>query len=708
MSDRFKLRVFTTASVRAGIATITLTFVVMGLSFALFGPALAAWAYLPGTSGFNVAISLLLTFATTVAVPYRIILNPLYKESRPDSRYARRWIEAATIQSLQIIFALVVAGPLQILFLGRDDDPFGITSWLRNKSRALDSHNLKVRPPIYTVDGKGREITIPLRDGVETAATLYSPNQTSDDDRKNKADDSPRPVVLIRTPYNRASLARYGFRFAERGYHLVTQDTRGRFGSTGEFFPMLNEARDGAATIEWIEKQPWCNGSVGMMGPSYLGLCALAAMREEVPALKAVAPIMAATDLYAVMFGREAGAAHVELIFRWSHLVMHLMSKPFGMLEAMFTFFHGTGTALRKAYRHSPLNEADTLYLVPNSEPLEWFRDGFAHPLGTEPFWDDKRHFVQFENMTSIPPVLLFCGWYDFFSAESCMYDWKAMRKLNEDCRMVIGPYTHWHVQAMQPKLWRTLLDFFDRHLLGDAAARELPSVDAFAMGHDMGWMQMADWPPPYTKEQKFGMIRGKDGDPNKLIDHNNSAIETFVESEISYVYDPSDPTPQVGGATFNPSCCGRLSQNAIESRNDVLVFSSEPLESPMLIAGEIKVHLEVVSNVEGTDYVARACQVTSDGESVNLADGIIRRFNLRPGRRTMVDITLSPVLNRLGVGDHLRLQICSSAYPKYGRHLNTRGSFHLEIEANAVVSEQILIVGGDSGCCITVPVLPA
>ncbi len=645
------LRPFLTASLGAAAASVALPLVAMGPPLALLAPALATRALLPGTDGPDVATSIF-ALAAAAAACHRVVLRPLRRESRPGSRYVRRWMGAAATVALRVIFALIVAGPLRILFLG--GDPLGMASWFRRKSRELDARTLNVRPPIYAVDGKGREIAIPLRDGVETAATLYSP-QTSDG---RSFDDSPRPVLLIRTPYSRSSLARWGMRFAERGYHLVTQDTRGRFGSTGEFFPMLHEAHDGAATVEWIERQPWCDGRVGMTGVSYLGLCSLAAMREEVPALRAVAPIFAATDLYAVMFGREGGAAHVELLFRWSHLVMHLMTKPFGMLESVFTFFMRTGGKLRKAYMHAPYNEVDTLYLVPNSKPLEWFRDGFDHPLGTEPFWDDKRHFVRFEDMAKIPPVLLFCGWYDFFNAESCTHDWKAMKKLNDDCRMVIGPYTHWHVQAMQPKLWRSLLDFFDRHLLGDPAARELPSVDAFAMGHDMGWMQMADWPPPDARERTFRMIRGEDGGPNELVERRDGTAESSEESEASYIYDPSYPTPQVGGATFNPACCGRWPQNAIEARADVLIFSSEPLQRPMLIAGEIKIHLEVVSNVEGTDYVARACQVTKDGESSNLADGIVRRFDLRPGRRTGVDIILSPVLNRIGKGDRLRVQV--------------------------------------------------
>ena len=609
----------------------------------------------------TVAVATLAQTLTTYAT-YRCIILPLRRESRPGSRYVQRWIECFLRLVLQIFGALIALGPLRIMFLGFD--PFGIVLWLRRKCRDLDACSLRVRPPIHDADVWGRGITIPLRDGVETAATIYSPCLPGG----KQIDDSPRPVVLIRTPYNRDSLLIWGIRFAERGYHFVAQDTRGRFGSTGEFFPMLNEARDGAATVEWIEKQPWCNGSVGMTGMSYLGLCSWAAMREQVPALKAVAPIMAATDLYNVMFGRDSGAAHVELLFRWSHLVMHLMAKRFGMIESIFTFFAGTGESLKKAYKHAPLNEVDTKYLVPDSDTISWFQDGFNHPEGTEPFWEDKRHFVRFEDMETIPPVLLFCGWYDFFNAEM-MHDWQAVRKVNQDCRMVIGPYTHWNVQSMQPKLWRSLLNFFDRHLQHDLTARDLPEVDAFAMGHEMGWKEIKSWPPPSLHTKTFIFARGEAGDSDDYLLVNEGEKTNTKEKEVSYIYDPADPTPQIGGATFNPSNCGRLAQCEIENREDVLIFTSKPLNSPLLIAGEIKVHLEVESSVEGTDYVARACHVTEDGQSFNIADGIIRRFDLIRGARTKVDITLSPVLNRIAAGDRLRIQICSSAYPKYGRH---------------------------------------
>ena len=124
-----------------------------------------------------------------------------------------------------------------------------------------------------------------------------------------------------------------------------------------------------------------------------------------------------------------------------------------------------------------------------------------------------------------------------------------------------------------------------------------------------------------------------------------------------------------------------------------------------MTIAGQIQVSLMVVSNVEGTDFVARACHVTANGTSENIADGIVRRFNLEPGIPTRIEILLSPVMNKLAAGDRLRLHVCSSAFPKHGRHLNTSEAFHLAVEPK-VSRQQVILGRGDKGSHIVVPIL--
>ena len=269
----------------------------------------------------------------------------------------------------------------------------------------------------------------------------------------------------------------------------------------------------------------------------------------------------------------------------------------------------------------------------------------------------------------------------------------------------MVGPYTHWHVIAMEPKMFRSLFDFFDRHLLGDEG-KTLPPVQVYQLGDGLGWRQMASWPSSDVTTKTFAFHQN-DAGHNLLSEIEEESSVVRDEQEVSYLYNPAEPTPQIGGGTFNPSNCGRLDQSAVEERDDVLVFTSAPLEVPLTVAGEISISLTVESNVEGTDYVGRACHVTPDGKSVNIADGIVRRHDLKPGERTKIRLTLSPILNGLAAGDRIRIHICSSAYPKYGRHLNTRESFHLETEDNALLSEQLLFLGGEDGCRCSIPTIP-
>jgi len=368
---------FLSGLTKALLSTVILLLFSLPPLFAVFAPTLVLMCLLSYYNGSTSTRLLFICIGTIIiqslqfSIAYIILLKPLYKASRPGSTYARRYLTIYALRTCQIIIALCRSGPLHLLFFGRD--PLNITYKLAITSRNMEAKILGVCPPQFQISSTGRHLTIPLYDGVETAATLYSPLTTD-----GAYDDSPRPVILVRTPYNRDSLAPWGARFAERGYHLVAQDTRGRFGSTGEFFPMLHEAQDGAATIEWLEQQPWCNGSVGITGVSYLGLASWAAMRKQVPAFKAVAPILAATDLHHVMFGRNSGAAHVELMFRWSYLVIHLMAKPYGMLEAIPNFFRGTQQepcSKRTCMHHS-------MKWIPNfSVPIPNHSRGFMMPL---------------------------------------------------------------------------------------------------------------------------------------------------------------------------------------------------------------------------------------------------------------------------------------------------------------------------------------
>jgi hypothetical protein len=149
---------------------------------------------------------------------YWSILKPLYDTSWPGSLHVRQWVSSFVTGCFQFLFQVVFAGPLQLLFSGQD--PFGLISTIQWTICNMDVKRLNIRPPLFQVNVKGRSITISLGNGEETSATLYSP-QTAN---RSCDDETPRPVILVRTPCNKCSCTRWGMRFAERGYHFVLQD----------------------------------------------------------------------------------------------------------------------------------------------------------------------------------------------------------------------------------------------------------------------------------------------------------------------------------------------------------------------------------------------------------------------------------------------------------------------------------------------------
>jgi predicted acyl esterase len=143
----------------------------------------------------------------------------------------------------------------------------------------------------------------------------------------------PLPCVLIRTPYGRDQCMMFACRFASRGYIVVVQDCRGRNSSKSvatcdtpdnlfEFIPVRSEGQDGVATIKWIEKQSWCNGSIGMVGGSYLGICQFAVIDDAPPSLKAIVPVNASSNIHSVLFPCTGGCFRIDLIIRWLYLVL--------------------------------------------------------------------------------------------------------------------------------------------------------------------------------------------------------------------------------------------------------------------------------------------------------------------------------------------------------------------------------------------------
>ena len=339
--------------------------------------------------------------------------------------------------------------------------------------------------------------------------------------------------------------------------------------------------------------------------------------------------------------------------------------------------------------------------------------------------------------------MLLISGWYDFFCPEQ-IQDFLNLQRVSPETRLIVGPWTHWHVLAMAPKMHRSLLQFFDRHLrsrrtkaVGSASQEEapdLPLVDAFVYGKNK-WQSYRQWPPPQARRVDFLLTRG--GSLHRFDEACVSDSDLSVSRRgcdvVSYLYDPHNPTPQIGGQTFNPSNCGRQDQRVLEERGDVLIFTTAPFSHDLTVAGAAKATLIVRSDALATDFVVRLCHVCAgSGRSENIAEGIRRVHDFKSeaivqcdcaddrdrdctddrDRRSFykIEVFLSPILNRIHAGDSLRMQVTSCAFPTRGRHLNTaHAPFHLALEEHARVASQEILVRGEScgvGSRVSVPIL--
>jgi uncharacterized protein len=483
---------------------------------------------------------------------------------------------------------------------------------------------------------------VPMRDGTRLATDVYLPaNHTG-----------PLPVVLARSTYNKNGFRRRANAFARRGYAFVAQDTRGRFASEGRDSAFLTDGmgpnRDGYDTIEWITRQEWCDGNVGMLGGSALGITSYLAAATGHPALKAAVVMVAAGNLYHDAL-YPGGVYRKAMVDGWvkKHGSTHML--PFVRAHAV---------------RDSTWDHTDLTVHAPRS-PTSIYHWG---------------------------------GWFDCFMKGTIGAFQSLQERGGEGARgrqvLVVGPWAHGRAKAEQgelvfpgdvagPDVKRERYAWFDSRLKGElTSADSLPVVRYFLMG-DVDdsttpgnvWMSSSTWPPPESVPTPYYL-----GGDSAL------TIEPPAERESpdAYDYDPRNPSPTRGGQNLRLEK-GPYDQRMIEARPDVLTFTTAPLESPVAIAGPVRVRLFASSSAKDTDFMARLCDVYPDGRSMLLVDGAIRgRFRksfareefLTPGRVYEFEIDLWHMANVFNRGHRIRVSITSSNAPKFQPNPNTATPF--------------------------------
>ena len=511
-------------------------------------------------------------------------------------------------------------------------------------------------PARYGVAVK-RGLPVPMRDGVTLKADHYAP----------KGQD-PFPTILLRTPYGRGSDLRFPFslllaafqhrRLAARGYHVVAQTVRGRFDADGAFNPFFNEANDGGATLEWLRAQPWFDGRLGLMGPSYLGYAQWATVAADPDAVRTLVPHITSAQLGSLVY--PDGAFGLDLALRWISLLAIPIGKGQASAGALLRRLNlgAINRRLASAFMRLPLNEADDAAV---GHPVPYYRDWLAHPNLNEPYWRSIDHRAAITQTTA--PMHLMGGWYDIFLRE-LLADYARLRDAGRTPYLTIGPWPHSDRRGMKAALRETII-WNEAYLKGNPSLLRRQPVRLYVMGADE-WREMESWPPPARETPYFLHAAG-------VLSTEQPAVDA---SPDHYRYDPADPTPSVGGPLLFVPPAGPRDNRTLEARADVLLYTTPPLSSSLEVIGPVRLDLYVQSSLDHTDFFGRVCDVYPDGRSINICDGLVRLEPgdgaARPDGSRRITVGLWATAHCFAQGHRVRLQVSSGAHPRWSRNLGT------------------------------------
>jgi uncharacterized protein len=490
-----------------------------------------------------------------------------------------------------------------------------------------------------------------LRVVMDDGATLLADRWVARADR-----DRPQPTVLVRSPYGRRQFVGliFGRLFAERGLQVVIQSVRGTFGSEGEFSPFV-ERDDGLATLRWLREQPWHAERIGMMGPSYLGLVQWAVAPDAGDDLAALAIQVSASQFRGQTYA--GGSISLETAASWLVVIaaQERRAAPLSMVRAL--------RRLRPLLLELPLGTLDERVA---GAPVSWFREGLSTPDAAAEYWSSRDFTAGVANVTA--PVQMISGWQDIL-LPWMLEDHAALQAAGRDVQLVIGPWTH-TAPGLAAAGDRLGLAFLRAHLIGDQRMVRPERVSVFVTGERAGggWRALSRWPPLHTGERPLHLAAG-----GSLVD---GAPPSDAGSD-RYVYDPSHPTPSVGGPVLLEATAV-VDNRRLEARADVLTFTTEPLAETVEGIGPVRVRLFVRASRPYFDVFARVCDVDTSGASRNVTDALVR---VAPGRYDSgdgpngaheVSFDLWPIGHRFAPSHRIRLQVSSGAHPRYARNPGT------------------------------------
>src|SRR5436190_6438421 len=538
------------------------------------------------------------------------------------------------------------------------------------------------------------DVMVPMRDATRLAANIFRPKA-----------EGRFPVILMRSPYGKPD-EKWGEakRYIPAGYDMVVEDCRGRGKSEGAWEPFRYDVEDGFDTQEWVGKQAWCNGDIGTWGGSYVGWTQWSAAPNASRHLKAMVPIVPFGNTYDLAY--SGGAFQLALLMGWGSGVGGVTLSP---------------EKLTLAYQHLPLSTFGEQF----DKKVPYLDDWIRHPTYDE-YWKQRGMDYRYADVTV--PALNIGGWYDIFSKTTIelVNEVRAAshdRTVRRNQFVIMGPWTH-GVGARKvgeldfgPDAAMNIGDFqfkwFEYWLKShETGVQDWPACYLFIMGENR-WRGESEWPLKRTQFTSYYLHSGG-GANSAQGDGQLGTVSPEAEKPDHFTYDPKEPVPSVGGNNLVGATAGPYDQAKLEERQDVLVYSSAPLEKDLEVTGPVKLVLWAASDARDTDFTAKLIDVYPDRKAYNLCDGILRaRYRqgrdklalLEPGKPEEFEIDLWVTANLFRSGHRIRLEVSSSNFPRFDRNPNSGHDFG--VDAELVSAKQTIFHDRDRSSHLLLPVIP-
>jgi putative CocE/NonD family hydrolase len=544
-------------------------------------------------------------------------------------------------------------------------------------------------------------LSIPMRDGVELSADLWRPVAL---DRY--------PAILIRTPYTKTAefldTPNLGTYFASKGYVLLVQDVRGQGESDGEYQDVFQEGDDGYDSIEWIARQSWSNGRVGMMGLSYLGVVQWLAAGRRPPHLVCIVP------------SASPGFPFEDEPYRGGAFLLGVLPWLYGVV--------GNRQAREELnwdwiMRQRPLTRLDVLAGM----DLPFYQDWLRHSTMDE-YWKSVTLMPKdFRGITI--PALTITGWFDD-TLPGAMYYWREMATYSavaDQQFLIIGPWNHIQTFIGGEKTIHGLelsddsvvdirgvtLNFFERFLKANSSIASPPRASVYITGANC-WLYMNEYPPKNVRSSHL-YLHSQGNANTSAGDGSLSWMAPGDEPPDHYIYDPDNPAPSHMIDIPDYSNFG-INQEALEQRQDILVYTTERLNSPLTILGPVSLVLYAATDARDTDFIARILDVYPDGRIIKpqAYDGVIRARYRKGYNKT--ELTTPNKVERYTIklydfghsflkGHRIRLNITSSSFPSFNPNTNTGNPVATDVDVK--IAKQTILHNSEEASYLNLPIIP-